>query len=165
MMLKKAYERKYFRVNVNPEITNRIETFDNRISEIPEDTRVIHGHFYYSDAVNLFQAVPDVPIVTWLRNPIDRMISRYYYSKRKFEDGDQPHKTHMAHYSLLDFVRDERCINEMSLALKGVDLADLAFVGILEHLEEDVAYLAAMLNWRGYKIPERNTNRAYRELS
>ena len=50
----------------------------------------------------------------------------------------------------------------MSKALAGIALDDLAFVGLLEYLEEDVADLAAMLGWGPYIIPVRNQNKAYK---
>lgn len=162
LLLKRQYGRKYYRLNINQEIENRKEVFEEHLGLIPEDTRVIHGHFFYEDALPLYSLYPDVPILTWLREPVQRVISSYYYSQRKYRDGDQPEKTYMEHYSLLDYARDERYRNEMARVLHGTDLADLAFVGIMEYLEEDLAYLSSLLEWSPYKIPERNINKSYK---
>ena len=161
-LLKGEYGKEYYRMNISQDIQNRTEVFNQHLAEIPAETRVIHGHFLYADALPLYKAFPQVPVVTWLRDPVQRVVSSYYFAKRKYSDGDQLHKTYMEHYSLLEYAEDTRFRNEMSRVLEGSDLAGLAFVGLLEHLVEDVAYLAALLGWGAYQIPERNVNISYK---
>ena len=50
----------------------------------------------------------------------------------------------------------------MSHVLSGVDLKDLGFVGILEHLNKDLDYLANMMGWKNYRMPQINVNTAFK---
>ena len=132
------------------------------MEEIPATTRVIHGHFYYLDAEELMKSYPDVPVVTWLREPVQRVISSYYFNKRKFKEGLREDEPWLGEVSLLEFAASEYVQNEMSRVLKGAVLNELGFIGVLEHLEEDMGYLSKMLGWREFDIPKANTNVAYK---
>lgn len=162
LLLEEYGRENYYRMNINGKSDMRVEAFNKHMKRVPENTRVIQGHFRYSDALPLYEAKPDVPVVTWLRNPVKRVISKYYFSKRKYLEGLREGKDFWGKLSLVEYARRENSQNEMSGILEGCDLADLAFVGILEHIEDDVADLAAMLGWKPYSIPARNTNDAFK---
>ena len=163
-ILKGEYGRQnYYRMNIRGENEARIEMAREKLAKIPSNTRVIQGHFRYLDALPLYEAHPDVPIITWLRDPVKRVVSRYYFSKRKFEEGKRKGKEYLENDSLIEFASRDKTRNEMSRVLENCDLADLGFVGILEFLTEDLADIAIRLGWGPYKIPERNTNVAYKQ--
>ena len=47
--------------------------------------RALHGHFRYADLGQRVQVASPVKLVTWLRNPVDRVISNYHYRIEKQE--------------------------------------------------------------------------------
>ncbi|MEN8240820.1 MAG: sulfotransferase family 2 domain-containing protein [Chloroflexota bacterium] len=157
-ILKREYKRKYYRLNIGAEVKDRQAAFQQHLPRIPGDTRVIHGHYYYQDIIEIVNSYPDVPVVTWLRAPVQRVISSYYFFKRKFDEGFRENLTLLGEFSLLEFAAHQVSRNVMSRVLQGVDLSDLAFVGFLEYLEEDVIYLSKLLGWRSRSLPERNIN-------
>ena len=162
-LLQREYKRKYYRLNINLQSEDREGSIEEHLLQIPPDTQVIHGHFIYQDVVEILEASPGVPVVTWLRNPVDRVVSSYYFSKRKYEEGLRSDKPNLGELSLLEFANEKININQMSRVLKGISIFELGFVGCLEFLEEDLIYLSQMLNWTQRTMPRRNVNREYKE--
>lgn len=119
--------------------------------------KVIHGHFSYEALTNNF-AVPDgCPVITWLRDPVQRVISNYYYLESRLitildEEKRGLHILEKMQRSLVEFARAEINRNRQSKHLKGISIEKLAFVGIQENFDADVHELAAVLKWN--KIPE-----------
>jgi hypothetical protein len=161
-LLKRQYAHKYYRMNIGKLVEDRQAAFQAHREAIPAETRVIHGHFRYLDAVPLYRQNPQVPLVTWVRNPVARVISRYYFLKRKSIEGVEVPREIFDDQSLIDFARSDQSRNEMSWVLERCNLEDLAFIGIMEFFAEDVAYLADMLTWKPFTIPERNSNRDFK---
>lgn len=47
--------------------------------------RVLHGHFHFEEIQNLYD--PErVKLVSWLREPVSRVISNYYFFNRKVNE-------------------------------------------------------------------------------
>jgi hypothetical protein len=44
-------------------------------AELPASTRVGHGHFRLRDLPAGYGSRPDTPVITWLRDPVDRVLS------------------------------------------------------------------------------------------
>ena len=53
---------------------------------LPRGCRVIHGHFRYRDLAEFYKLNSDIPIITWVRDPVERVISNYYYLRQVLED-------------------------------------------------------------------------------
>lgn len=130
-------------------------------SALPERTSVIHGHFFYPNLKQYISLSPDVPIITWLRDPVERVISNYYYlSKRMAEELQEEEKglniRMKMQRSLLEFAQTEFARNRISRFLDGIELEALFFVGLVEHYEEDLTLLGRKLSWPRIKMPEVN---------
>jgi hypothetical protein len=124
--------------------------------ELPA-AKVIHGHFFYKAIVNNFGIPEGCPVITWLRDPVQRVISNYYYLESRLIDMLQEKKRDLQilermQRSLVEFARIEMNRNRQSKQLRGVTLDKLAFVGIQEYFETDIKILAGILKWN--KMPD-----------
>lgn len=94
---------------------------------------VLMGHI----PVTVFSGYfPTAPRITWLRNPVDRVISAYYWWKKQ---GYIPEDERLEY-----FVERPEQQNRQAYYVNG-NLSQFAFVGILERKECDFPRLAAFL--------------------
>ena len=122
--------------------------------------RVLHGHFHFEEIQNLYD--PErVKLVSWLREPVSRVISNYYFFNRKVNEDPNHSEWHRRDESLEVYAHYEENRNRMTKFLKGIELEDLFFVGIQEHFEHDLRRLARLMNWPEPRNREENTNRVY----
>lgn len=129
--------RNVFRINTHdgPSRARRGQSCDgDRLSaNIPVDTDVIHGHFKASEVV-CFGA----PLITWVRDPVDRVISNYNYLLQSRRTG----------LDLLDYASQKDSRNRMTKMFAGVPINSFLFIGITERLNEDLAKLAIKFGWK-----------------
>jgi hypothetical protein len=107
---------------------------------------------------------PDAKRITWLRNPIDRVVSAYYHWRRM---GYIPRRE-----TLMDFAHRPTQRNQQHYYTSG-DLSRFDFVGVLEY--ESFANLAAFLgidytppghlNAGNYAFPDRDMRARIYELN
>lgn len=151
-MLKDHYgEENAIRLDINI-VTKRIK-IENKVftkSKLPRNIKVIHGHFYYSDLISLLDLRDDVKFITWLRDPVQRVISNYYYLERRLmEELDEESKglniLSKMQKTLLEYARSEISKNRISKFLKGADLEKFNFVGIMEYYNDDILDLSKYL--------------------
>jgi hypothetical protein len=100
----------------------------------------VHGHFFLSKYLELCNALP-IKLVTWLRDPIQRVCSHYYYWKQ--DPGDQPvtdlrrrmlaEDWDLGTFALCPELRDI-CVRFMCHAPPEA----FAFLGLTEFYEEDL---------------------------
>ena len=120
------------------------------------NVRVIHGHF----PANKYDVkFPKAQKIIWLRNPIIRLISHYFFWKSWqvliSDEGDLG----ASNLNIIDFA--ERPEMQNSLAenyLKNQNLTDFYFVGLQESFQEDVTQLSQMLNWPKVEFELKNKN-------
>lgn len=125
----------------------------------------VAGHFLYSQVK---ESVRDFTKVTFLRNPVDRVLSEHRYCyERNHRD---PAKMLKGHFLLLegdplDTAANMACqflsrldpqdpsvpIEEHLESAKAVLRDDFDFVGIMEEMEESVALFWGLMGW---KVPE-----------
>jgi hypothetical protein len=131
------------RIRLNEEIWQK--------SKVPTQVKVAHGHF----SPTLFQKyfrTNAAPYITWLRHPVDRVISNYYYlSKRLAEELEEEKKglniLSKMQRTLMEYAADPFNQNRISKFLASNTLGDFMFVGIQEFYEQDLQALSKLLNW------------------
>lgn len=124
---------------------------------LPRGTRVIHGHFSYPLLTRHFEVDPSLPIITWLRDPVSRVVSNYYYlAKRLAEELNEEQRglniLRKMQRSLLQYAQDEANQNRMSRFLEGLSLEKMHFVGLVEQYDEDLKTLAVRMGWENYPV-------------
>lgn len=115
------------------------------LRSVGEMVDVIHGHF---DARDVLPLLGKVPIITFIREPVDRVISNYFYDVKKYGITD----------SILHYAEREENRNVISKRLDGIDLEDLFFIGEKKHLGWHISVLGGKLGWLNNTIPYINVN-------
>jgi len=106
---------------------------------------VIHGHFDYSKYEHL-------PLITWVRNPIDRVISHYCYWK--FRRVTAAQRTNNFYHELmiarkLDIYQFAELLPNVITTFVGEDISKYTFIGIVEEFEHS---LKRFKEWSGLEI-------------
>lgn len=131
-----------------------------RGTSLKSKIRVVHGHFSYNDLNSMFELPESCPIITWLRDPAERVISNFYYLenvlKKEFKSRQMENIRKIMQKSLLEYARSKKGRNRMSKFLKGIDPEALFFIGITEHYEEELKQLSELLGWGPYPILSQN---------
>lgn len=122
---------------------------------LPSLAKVIHGHFCYQDILNAYGLDRRIPLITWVRDPVKRVISNYFYlhkilSEVVREDERDLNILSKMERSLMEYAASEIARNRMSKFLKGIDLGRIFFVGVQERFQEDLADLSCLLGWKSY---------------
>jgi len=112
----------------------------------PPEIEVLHGHLFYQH-VKPLHIHYHAKVITWLRDPVERMISNYYYLMKIIrEKPNYPHADKI-NYSLIDYAKIDVVQNRMHRYLEGIDLKDLFFFGFTENFAEDLSRLSELLEW------------------
>ncbi len=111
--LYKVYSKKYKFIRDTEKYWRKVGT---DVREY-ESNDIIYGHFHYSKYMHL-----NGRMITLLRNPVERVISQYYYSNKP-EDVDED-------ISLEDYASLEVCRNMIAKQLGNLDNFD--FIGFQE---------------------------------
>ncbi len=139
----------HFDIYASGSIHAKRKPFDR--NSFRKKTAVLHGHFSYTDLHNYVKLPQDVAMITWLRHPVDRVVSNYHFlneiiAKRLKELPDENLMSRMGR-SLLEFAEQTENQNVMSRFLKGSDLSRFKFIGIQDHFEEELVRLERIMNW------------------
>ncbi len=138
-------------------------------SKLKKRTKVIHGHFEYTSIKKNIELSNSIPIITWLRDPVERVISNYFYLKKIIQEKLNENNTdsnlgNRMLKSIEEFASFEENRNRMSKFLKGALLEDFFFIGIVERFEEDIKTLSQLLDWKSYPIKRQNQTSKEMEL-
>jgi len=122
---------------------------------------VIHGHYSYPLLTRHFNVDPALPIITWLRDPVRRVVSNYHYlAKRLAEELKEEQRglniLRKMQRTLLEFAQYEANQNRMSRFLEALTLEKMHFVGIVEQYDEDLKTLADRMEWHNYPVFHHN---------
>jgi len=124
--------------------------------EIKPEIRAVHGHFPASKYKDLPSSVK---LIAWIRNPVERLISHYFYwqhipiSKRA---GSLHRYVIENNIGLIDFAMIPEIKNHISNLYIDIDISNFFFIGIQEHFEEDFNQISELLGFP--KIPLSNKN-------
>lgn len=136
-----------------------LEKEDIRLNEqpwqgrrLPRTVQVVHGHFSPTLFYKYFRT-SEASFITWLRHPVERVLSNYYYLVKRLQEELQEEKKGLNILSKLQRSLEEYAAapinqNRMAKFLTGKPLSDFSFVGIQDHYGEDLQYLAEHLGWQ-----------------
>lgn len=121
--------------------------------EIPEYVKAIHGHFTLQDIQQLLGNIQTVRLVTWLREPIERVISNYNYLNELLESEvrDRPQAQRLMNRlkrSIYEFAVLPANTNKYRIYLGGQSLEPFDFVGLTDSFDEDIQHLADLMGWQ-----------------
>lgn len=121
------------------------------IEQTPYDIRCIHGHFSFEP--EWLEIYPNVKICTWIRNPVDRLISYYFYwGNYRFGPGMRPNPNHLKMkiraYDIFEFAKQEFIKNKMFDFIEHISLDDIDFIGDISNYHSDLLRLAEIMNWK-----------------
>lgn len=118
-----------------------------------ENHHVIHGHF----PITLYQDL-DRPAITFVRDPVERVISQYYYWL-SIPDMANPECKAMCDekWTIEQFA--ERTEANLQTRLAGTDINQYAFVGICEVFDRDIERLEKKLGITFPRIERKNVSK------
>lgn len=105
----------------------------------------VHGHFLPAKYLLLGQA-RDLTFVTWMREPVARLISHYHYWQESYDEtSSAPHHRQVVEekWTLEHFCLSERFKNIYAQYFWNFPFERFAFIGISEHYEEDMLEFSA----------------------
>lgn len=127
-----------------------------------KNVECIHGHFlpYKYDS---FYETGEHTFVTWLRDPLERLTSHYYYWKEyhdKMEVQPLLKKFLKEEWTFEDFAFSEEVRNIYSLFLWNFPVERFDFIGVTEYYGEDLTFFAEnYLQISEVEIPKKNVNK------
>lgn len=154
-----------------PKNATRTETLNDIIKRghLSKEIKVLHGHFSYRNLHEVFEISNNCKIITWLRDPIDRIISNYnyllqiYFSESKMSPKGRKVFNRLVK-SLTEFASVDRNRNIYKAYLTGLPLNKYDFIGIMSHYKEDIQQLASMMDWTNADIPHVNKSNAQADV-
>lgn len=113
--------------------------------ELEPQTRCLHGHFQ-ADAYD--HLLPGAVKVTWLRDPVERVISGYYQFLRHpqtAEDSEFNREFFESGMSLMEFARHDNIRSSLFWYLNAVPLEDFFLVGLTELYDDSMRLFCHLL--------------------
>jgi hypothetical protein len=137
---------------------------DGRFGELkldvfPSHIRCIHSHLSVRQLMPLIDKYSP-KVITWLRDPVERIISNYYFFMQRIREGNANEKQmRKRDYTFMEYATEGRKSNRMSEILEGLELKDFFFIGILENFDADLKELSAKMGWSYSGVPiHKNSN-------
>jgi hypothetical protein len=128
------------------------ETF---LDSLSSEVVAVHGHFWLGKYARRF---PTARRIVWLRNPVDQLISLYFYW-RAVPDLANPICKQLLENDLTptQFAALPELHNMVtSKSLRGYEVKDFNFIGIQEFFAEDVTRLCQIMSWGALAVSTAN---------
>ena len=109
-----------------------------------QNIECVHGHFLPFKYLCLDDTTP-LTFITWMREPVARAISHYYYWQRSYNSKTSaPHhkKVIEEQWSLEKFCLSPEFQNIYCQYLWAFPIEYFSFIGITEHYEKDIKYFS-----------------------
>ncbi len=124
-----------------------------RAGEIPAHVKALHGHFTLPDVQRFLSASSTVRLVTWLRQPIERVISNYNYLNELLEAEirDRPQAQRLVKRlkrTIFEFASLPVNADKYQIYLGGRQLDAFDFIGLTDHFDQELIQLAELMNWQ-----------------
>lgn len=107
--------------------------------------KLIHGHFMPVKYLSLPSKM-DTKFTTWMREPIERLYSHYYYWKDRYNPKNKKSvvqiKMMEENWTLEDFCFAPEIRNYYDQVMWGFPFERFDFIGITEHYNEDLKFFA-----------------------
>jgi hypothetical protein len=124
---------------------------------IDQQIKVIHGHFLSNKYDEYF---PQAKKIIWLRHPIFRLISEYFFAKTIQDRNNVIHVQLLDHnLDVLEFAEIPQMRNFLSQKIADSNLNKFDFIGIQEFYLEDLEELKQMMGWQNFQPTIKNSNR------
>lgn len=125
-------------------------------------TECIHGHFL-AYKYDFFYGRDDTIFVTWLRDPIERLGSHYYFWQRTYTPWKRTRPLHKRvikeNWSLEKFAFSEEIRNIYTTFLWNFPVERFDFIGLTEFYEDDLNYFSRKyLGLDEVAVPQKNVN-------
>ncbi len=143
---KSKFLRDYGDLPVNTDRLKRnkgaLQSALNIEEEIPANIECIHGHFLPIKYL-LLADKQDIKFITWMRHPVERIISHYFYWKRSYNSRSSAplHRKFIEeNWSMERFCLGPELRDMYWQFLWGFSIDYFEFIGITEHYNEDFEY-------------------------
>jgi hypothetical protein len=140
---------------------SQIEEYLRNPVEVPEAS-VVFGHFFPIKYLGINNpTTDDISLITFLRDPIDRLFSHYSYWQANDNSGHYLwRKMKSENWSFMDFALSNEMRNFYSQYLEGVRLDRITFIGIHESMDVSWKRLRHVFGSANLKLPRKNTSKS-----
>ncbi|MGQ0445337.1 MAG: hypothetical protein ACT4O2_09485 [Beijerinckiaceae bacterium] len=117
--------------------------------ELPEGALAVHGHFW----VKKYERIENAVRLTFLRDPIERTISHYYFWLNSPPGGHSLHQRFLdERMGMLDFARLPQMRGfYQDYFFRDVNMGGFDFIGDMSFFDEELGRLEALLGVRGIR--------------
>jgi hypothetical protein len=119
------------------------------------DAKFIRGHFKKTKYEHL-----GYPMITWLRDPVERVISNYIQQTTKWGKARGKAPTYYKLVSDQTLLTYAKVWDSLQCWYCDNSLDDFLFVGILERMEESIEKLSSILEVDFPEIPQKNPTKS-----
>jgi len=126
------------------------------LDSVPSSATCVHGHYQADKLARLF---PKARLITWVRDPVERVVSSYHHQLREPDMHNSVcRELHNRKLSLTEYAALPLMRNEMSRYFGSKKPEDFLFIGIVEEFEASLALMTQLLGIRGAPLRRDNVN-------
>jgi hypothetical protein len=120
------------------------DAWGQTLEKVPSDAICVHGHYQADQLTGIF---PEAALITWVRDPVERVVSSYFHRLRD-PDWRHPvcHELHSRKLSVTEYAALPLVRNEITHFFGSRRPEDFFFIGIVEEFDQSLARMAALLD-------------------